>query len=405
MAKKKPQLPVGGQTKAADTTPNRKDGSATQGGANPGLTAKHFIKQDPEEPEEMEPPFKPPRRRKIPQEEADNHMDLDEESCSEDSDDYDSPYEEAVPSQQAPAKEPPPTKPAGGSAKKTVSQAATSTRKTTSSMASAYKIDLLDKLPDYPIEKIRSRYVSVTLWKHSGVIIRIINCNTPDLPSEVGVLRLQTARIEHVPAILTKERATVKSWALTQVTGSLREAGCNIGMDEELTPDEWSVRYVVSSLSRYGRRMLGPGEEPGLWVLHCPEFIEEAVRARFDDGSEDRCHIIKMYINLVAPEFRIRKIDGGWAKKEEPDPEVKRPYSVGRGYSRPYRSYMGRPRPYMDANQVANRAAMILEARQKSSAPAMNQETFPDPPTNKNVQAIHKMLWPETDIPNISCSL
>lgn len=286
--------------------------------------------------------------------------------------------------------------------------------------AFAHKVDIMDKIPSYPLEKIKSNFVNRSLWEHSGAIVRVFNCDIPDMPKEVGIFRLKASHPEHIPAILANEEAKFKGWALQQVKASTKKACHNVGEEDGLTMEEWGIRYVVASLSDYGKRFLGD-DEPGLWVLHCPEYIEESVRAKYDDGSEDRCHIIKMYINLVPPEFRIRQIEGGWGRKSD-EPEEKRKAPAGRNYSRPFRPYNNRPymgppypgQPYPGsmseqvameqaermAQKAAERAAEIFAARSKAKT-----DHFPTMPESKNPAAIKKMMWPETDIPNISYQL
>jgi hypothetical protein len=108
-----------------------------------------------------------------------------------------------------------------------------------------------------------------------------------------------------------------------------------------------------------------------------------------------------MYINLVQPEYRIRKVEGGWTKRPE-EPEEKRKVPMGRTYSRPYRPY--RPRPYLGGQHpelVAERAAEILEARNNKN----KEESFPAMPESRNPSAVQIMMWPETDVPNITYQL
>jgi len=279
----------------------------------------------------------------------------------------------------------------------------------TVTMAQRFKIDLFDEIPtDLSPDKIKSPYVSKTFWEHSGAIIRVYNCDVPGSPTEVGIIRLRASNIQYVPVVLARERQRIKNWALQHVHGSLKEACHNIGMDPRLTSEEWSMRYTVTTLSPYGRRMLGEGE-PGLWVLHCPEYLEEAIFARYSDGSDDRAHHLNLYINLVKPEHRIRKVEGGWIKEEETD--EKRPRAPpGRSYSRGYNRTFDnrfRGRPYMDDEEYFEKTAERVAAKlSKSSAPdTTDAAAFPNIPPSKNPGAVQAMVWPEGEIPFISCKL
>jgi len=279
-----------------------------------------------------------------------------------------------------------------------------------------YKIDIHDEIPEYPLEKIKSAYVNKTFWVHSGALIRIMNTNCPDIPHDLGVIRLRTTKTEYIPAIIAKERLSIKNSALKQVLGAMREACHNIGTEPNLTLDEWSLRFTVTSLSEYGRRMLGPEEEPGLWVLHCPEFIEEAVYARYDDGSVGKFLMLKLYINLVRPEFRVHQPEGGWTKRPELGQEAgtgepRKMSGQPRNYkNRSYRPYENRrPRrrslDQQDLDQVAAKTAEILAAKQKQEPPPKTERFYPAMPSSRNPEAVQSMMWPETDIPNISYTL
>jgi hypothetical protein len=264
------------------------------------------------------------------------------------------------------------------------------------------KLDLNDKIADCTGDKIRSPYVNRSLWEHSGVIIRVYNLNVPDIPPEVGILRLRIAHTELIPAILARERPKIKSWALQQVQASLKEACHNIALDPKLSCEEWTMRYTVSSLSAYGQGILG-ASEPGLWVLHCPELIEEVILAKYEDGSEDKGHILKLYINLVKPEHRIRQIEGGWMKEDEPE-EKKPKFQSNRPFARPYNPRF-RQRPYFDQQEVAEKTAELLEARlNKVASLSKTEGSFPRLESSKNPNAVQSIVWPESDVPNISCN-
>lgn len=286
--------------------------------------------------------------------------------------------------------------------------------------AFAHKIDTKEPLLDYPLDKIKSSFVNKSFWHHSGAIIRFFNADVPDVPQEVGILRLKAAKPEHIPAILSREKNKIKAGAIFQVKAALKDCCHNNGEDPRLTIEEWTCRFVVTSLSEYGRRMLGPDAEPGLWVLHCPEFYEEAIGTRYDDGSVDKFVMMKMYVNVVKPAVRIRKVEGGWIQEDPPkDSEDKRklpirgPYDRPRYYDRQFdrpfdRSYDNRPfdkrpRPSydQDKHEIAKEVADILTLRTVKETGS----GFPGLPSSKNPEAINSMIWPETDIPNISSQL
>ena len=100
--------------------------------------------------------------------------------------------------------------------------------------------------------------------------------------------------------------------------GALHESGHNTIDDARLTPEEFTQRYSVTSLSDYRRKMLGD-VKPGLWVLHAPTWIKPLVVKRYEDRTEDSCMLLNMYFNLVRPEARIRQLLEKWTKGSQSD--------------------------------------------------------------------------------------
>ena len=264
-------------------------------------------------------------------------------------------------------------------------------------LAQVYKIDLDEVDEEYPLEKRICPYVNKSLHRLSGVVIRILNQDIPQVPAEIGLMRLSVSRAENIPAILYREKGKLKSWAISQVRGALHESGHNNFDDKRFTVEEFTCRYTVSSLSDYGRLVLGK-DEPGLWVLHAPTLVQPVVAERFPDGSAETFHLLKVYVNLVKPEFRIRQIPEGWIPKAVSDTEVeKRKYP--NKFKHENRYYDKRPRSdeyKKEVTAVATEAAVA--ACKKTIGPG-----FPNLPATQNIAGM--VQWPENDIPKISKKL
>ena len=69
-------------------------------------------------------------------------------------------------------------------------------------LAQVYKIDLDEVDEEYPLEKRICPYVNKSLHRLSGVVIRILNQDIPQVPAEIGLMRLSVSRAENIPAIL-----------------------------------------------------------------------------------------------------------------------------------------------------------------------------------------------------------
>ena len=267
-------------------------------------------------------------------------------------------------------------------------------------MSQLLKDDLDEPEEDYPPEKTQSPYVNKSFFKKSGCLIRIFNQDIPGVPEEIGVMRLEVGKPANIPAVLYKEKGKLKSWAIGQLKGALKESGHNCIEDSRLTPEEFTARFSVTSLSDYGRKVLGT-KEPGLWALHAPTLIEPVVACRYEDGSEDSFILLRMYVNLVRPEFRTRKPPGGWIPATVSDSEIEKRKvpAAGRQTHRPTDK---RPRPSYEEQQeamsklaVTSAVAVLKEANVLATYPAL--------PATKNPAGM--VTWPENDVPKISKKL
>jgi hypothetical protein len=273
-------------------------------------------------------------------------------------------------------------------------------------MAQLLKDDIDDPEEDYPIEKITCPYVNKSFHKKSGCLIRIFNQDIPGVPEEIGVMRLEVAKPANIPAVLYKEKGKLKSWAIGQIKGAMKESGHNSIEDHRLTVEEFTARFSVTSLSAYGRTVLGD-KEPGLWVLHAPLLIEPVVACRYEDGSEDKFILLRMYVNLVKPEKRIRQPPEGWVPKATvSDTEVeKRKYPQGARRDNRFASEK-RPRPNDEQHiSLKQHNEMMSKLAQDSARLAVENAitSYPALPATKNQAGM--VTWPENDVPHISKKL
>jgi len=273
-------------------------------------------------------------------------------------------------------------------------------------MAQLLKDDIDDPEEDYPIEKITCPYVNKSFHKKSGCLIRIFNQDIPGVPEEIGVMRLEVAKPANIPAVLYREKGKLKSWAIGQIKGAMKESGHNSIEDHRLTVEEFTARFSVTSLSAYGRTVLGD-KEPGLWVLHAPLLIEPVVACRYEDGSEDKFILLRMYVNLVKPEKRIRQPPEGWVPKATvSDTEVeKRKYPQGARRDNRFASEK-RPRPNDEQHiSLKQHNEMMSKLAQDSARLAVENAitSYPAMPATKNQAGM--VTWPENDVPHISKKL
>jgi hypothetical protein len=104
----------------------------------------------------------------------------------------------------------------------------------------------------------------------------------------------------------------------------LLDTQCPAGLHEELTHEDYSISYSVSSLSEEGRRAVpqGRNEAPLHFLLH-PKWVQPSILEEKDDGSVDDAHLINVYVHLLdstrrrsALATRKRGHDDGYPRKE-----------------------------------------------------------------------------------------
>ena len=270
-------------------------------------------------------------------------------------------------------------------------------------MSQAYKLDLDEPDEVYPIEKIYSPYVNKSFFHLSGALIRIFNQDIPGVPEEIGVMRLTVARPDNIPALLYREKGKLKAWAIGQLKGSLHESGHNTVDDKRFTVEEFTCRFSVSSLSEYGRRVLGT-TDPGLWVLHAPLLIEPVVIQRYEDGSEDKFLLIKMFVNLVKPEKRVRKLPGGWVPAGSvSDSEVEKRKAPQKHFDNRKQPYDKRPRQEFDKRPKQEMSKAGIKQVIVETIKEVGANAYPALPASQSQGSVFS--WPENDIPNISKKL
>ena len=116
-------------------------------------------------------------------------------------------------------------------------------------MSQLLKDDLDEPEEDYPPEKTQSPYVNKSFFKKSGCLIRIFNQDIPGVPEEIGVMRLEVGKPANIPAVLYKEKGKLKSWAIGQLKGALKESGHNCIEDSRLTPEEFTAPVSYTHLT------------------------------------------------------------------------------------------------------------------------------------------------------------
>jgi hypothetical protein len=114
------------------------------------------------------------------------------------------------------------------------------------------------------------------------------------------MLRLKLADITRIPAYLSRNKSNVRLVASQMMERHLRDCQCPAGLGEVLSPDDFSLTFMVASLTPRGmqlhpfRRNEGP-----LGYCAFPGLVEPVFLRHMEDGTNDYAYVINVYVHLL----------------------------------------------------------------------------------------------------------
>jgi len=221
--------------------------------------------------------------------------------------------------------------------------------------------------------EVMCAYVDASLYQQTGVVLQFVNSNQPDSATIIGGMRLKIKEIRKVPAYLAKYRQRIKMHAIATLQRHFLETQCPAGVTETLCPDDYSISYMVASLSDAGRRLNPSGRNEGpLFYLLYPALVEERYLYLETDGTPSSSHVINVYIHLneaVRRRTAVLKRHQGEVKKKESAAKA-----------------LAHKKPRMGAlyrNQGGQNQSQILQAAMSTLAAEVRQ-LRPQAPANPN---------------------
>jgi len=141
--------------------------------------------------------------------------------------------------------------------------------------------------------------VDGSLYRNRGVILQFVNHNHPDSATVIGGIRLKLEDIKRVPAYIAKYKSRVKAHAIDVLQRHLIDTQCPAGVSEEIAPDDYTITFMVASLSEIGRRLHPTGRNEGpLFYCLFPALLDETYLYLESDGTPSTCYVINVYIHL-----------------------------------------------------------------------------------------------------------
>ena len=279
-------------------------------------------------------------------------------------------------------------------------QAKAKTSTVASTLAGPAKPAVLDHETAPPLqagEDVVCPMIHPSFVNGKGIILQFINNNCQDAASVIGGVRLNFAEIHKLPAYLTRHHARVKQHAISNLTRHLIENQCPVGALESLTPDDYSMSFMVASVSPVGLG-LNPSKRSEGPMFYCLfSGLVEKKYLDFYSGSVDSAHIINVYIHLheasrrrsvaiaKAREDRLKAVEDAAAPAPSPArPIGQRVTTTQVSTRRPYQV----PPPNTDLQSVKDSVSTLVKEVRKMALPGNH---YPEMPSRPPIQ------WPSAD--------
>ena len=193
-------------------------------------------------------------------------------------------------------------------------------------------LDIKDTMDYIPEEELLCDFVHPTMFKKQGVMINFINHNCPDSATIIGGIRMKTTEIIRVPALLARHYTSLKMQASHFLQKHLLRCQNALGCNEPITVDDFSLSFMVASLSPAGFKLHPSGRNEGPLHFCLYSGLVEMVNLGYaDDGTPMGCYVINAYVHLMEP-TRRRTTVLKKAAEDKKRTEAKASQSQGDGY-------------------------------------------------------------------------
>ena len=272
--------------------------------------------------------------------------------------------------------------------------------------------------PQQVADSLCCKFVHPTMMGDGNLLIQFINHNCHDSATIIGGIRLKVSEPAKIPSFIAQHEGPIKAHAIAILQKHLRENQCPLGMNEALSADDYSLSFMIASLSSRGQA-LHPNRRNEGPMFYClfDNLIEEVVLNYVEmDQDNPKAFIVNAYIHLVdAPRRRnalLKKNKAETKEENAPAPATTQEYNrydrfEGRQDARrpritplmqaglrrpPYPFPSQAPELQNVQDQLKSLAGMVSEMKQNLNPPGqVTQATFPTMPT---AATIH---WPPTD--------
>ena len=177
-----------------------------------------------------------------------------------------------------------------------------------------------------PHEELMNEFVHPSIFTSGGVLINFLNHNCPDSATIIGGIRMRSAEIQRVPSLLSQYYSAIKTHAAYALQKHMVRSQSALGLNEAITVDDFSLTFMLGSLSEEGISTHPYGRKEGpLHYCYFANFIKPKALGYTHDGKLDSCYIINAYVHLNEAGKRrnavVKKTVSEKRKIEEPKPQ------------------------------------------------------------------------------------
>ena len=145
------------------------------------------------------------------------------------------------------------------------------------------------------------KFVHPSFNGDGNLIVQFINHNCHDSATVIGGIRLKVTEAARIPTFIAQIEGTIKTHAIACLKRHILENQCPVGTNEALTQDDFSLSFMIASLSPRGMAMHPSGRHEGpLFYCLFNTLVEDICLSYVEmDQEPPRAYVVNAYIHLV----------------------------------------------------------------------------------------------------------
>ncbi len=246
--------------------------------------------------------------------------------------------------------------------------------------------------------ELECEFIHPSIFINGGVLVNFINHNSPDSATVIGSIRLKTSEIQRVPRLLSQYYQSVKAHAAYALQKHLEMTQSTLGVDEVITLDDFSLTFMLSSVSDEAKRHHPYGRNEGpLYYCLFSEYTRLSTIGYTIDNKPATCYLINAYIHLNEAAKRRNAVlkkkrsaeEKPQIKKEKDEPESYKNQQPGPSAAKKFKYQKKAPQTQPELTAMQDSISRIEKQVTKLNLPG--KSAYPAMPTAP------AFTWPTPD--------